>query len=131
MRRFHGILLGLVLSSPLVALAASPSLSLEVSKAAVVKDEADGSQRLDVELAPPSRDAFARFTESHVGKRISLLANGKVLTTVTVQSPIAEGKLTISPGQGRYGLTPAELDKLATRLGSGKQSIQVVEKEGK
>ena len=131
MRRFRGILLGLVLISPLVALAAPPSLSLEVSKATVVKDEADGSQRLDVELAPSSRDAFARFTESHVGKRISLLANGKVLTTVTVQSPITEGKLTISPGQGQYGVQPAQMEKLAQRLGSGRAHIEAIEKQEK
>lgn len=128
MRRFHGILLALALISPLAALAASPALSLSVTKAAIVKDEATGAQRLNVELADASRDAFARFTESHVGKRISLLANGKTLTTVTVQSPITEGKLTIAPGQGRYGLTPAELEKLAKRLDNGKEPIEVVEK---
>ena len=128
MHRFFGMLLGLALASPLAAIASPPALSLTVAKAAVVKDEATGAQRLDVELADASRDAFANFTESHVGKRVSFRANGKTLTTVTVQSPITEGKLTIDPGQGRYGLTPAELEKLAQRLGSGKEPIEVVEK---
>lgn len=132
MRRIRGYMPGLVLALPFMAMAAHVApLRLDIARAAVVEDAPGGPARLDVELASPSRDAFAQFTAAHVGKRVSFVANGKALTTVTVQEPITTGKLSISPGQGRYGLSDAELKKLADRLGSGKTTIEVIDAPAK
>jgi preprotein translocase subunit SecD len=131
MRWIHPLLIGIALSpaAPLQAapqsadVAAAPAeasqtLTLQVVQAILNTEDPDNAV-LDIQLAPDSTHAFARFTEDHVGKRMALLADGRVLTSPVIMGPITEGRLRITPGVGDYAIAPEEFraiaDKLATR----------------
>lgn len=106
------------------------ALSLTVSQATVRKEQASGQQVLDIRLAPQSQAAFAEFTERHVGQRIALRADGRVLVTPVIQTPILGGRLTISSGIGAQALSPREMNDIASRLGSGATAIEVALQPG-
>lgn len=106
------------------------TLSLTVSQAVVRKEERTGQSVLDIRLAPQSQAAFAEFTERHVGQRIALRADGRLLLAPTIREPIREGRLTISPGVGTGAMSPREMNDIAARLGSGAATIEVALQSG-
>lgn len=106
------------------------TLSLAVAQATVRKEERTGQSVLDIRLAPQSQAAFAEFTERHVGQRIALRADGRVLLAPTIREPIREGRLTISPGAGAGAMSPREMNDIAARLGSGAATIEVALQPG-
>lgn len=122
----------LAMASPACASATgtAQTLSLTVSQATVRKEQATGQPVIDIRLAPQSQAAFAAFTERHVGQRIALSAEGRVLLTPVIQEPILGGRLTISSGAGAQGLSPREMNGIAARLGSGAATIEVALQPG-
>lgn len=134
MRWTHPILIGiaLALAAPLQATQsgdvaapaeASPSLTLQVVQAILNTEDPDNVV-LDIQLAPDSTHAFARFTEDHVGRRMALLADGKVLASPTIMAPITAGQLRITPGVGDYAIAPEEFRAIAGRLAAEHALIQ-------
>lgn len=134
MRWTHPILIGiaLALAAPLQATQsadvaapaeASPSLTLQVVRAILNTEDPDNVV-LDIQLAPDSTHALARFTEDHVGKRMALLADGTVLASPTIMAPITAGQLRITPGVGDYAIAPEEFRAIAGKLAAGHGLIQ-------
>lgn len=109
---------------------AATALSLAVAQATVRKEPATGQPVIDIRLAPQSQAAFAEFTERHVGRRIALRADGRMLLEPTIREPIREGRLTISPGIGAQAMSPREMNDIAARLGSGAAAIEVALQPG-
>lgn len=122
----------LAMAAPVRASAeeATQPLSLAVVQATVRKEERTGQSVLDIRLAPQSQAAFAEFTERHVGRRIALRADGRLLLAPTIREPIREGRLTISPGLGAGAMSPREMNDIAARLGSGAAAIEVALQPG-
>lgn len=124
------VALAMVLPLRATAEEAAQPLSLAVAQAVVRKEERTGQSVLDIRLAPQSQAAFAEFTERHVGQRIALRADGRLLLAPTIREPIREGRLTISPGLGAGAMSPREMNDIAARLGSGAAAIEVALQPG-
>jgi preprotein translocase subunit SecD len=70
--------------------------------------DAAGHPAVDFTLTSEGRERLAAVTRQNIGKRLALLANGKVLWAPMVRDPITGGKGQIS---GRF--TEAEAEALA------------------
>lgn len=80
---------------------------------------------LDIQLAPESRQAFARFTTANVGRAVALRTEGRLLATPVIGGPIQDGNIALDPGVGDYALTLKDMVDIAGRLSSGKARIEV------
>src|SRR5687767_2108259 len=67
-------------------------LPLEVEKATVTYSFPDQSA-LDLQLTPQGGEAFAGFTERHVGKTVDLVIDGKVMISPRLVEPITGGRI--------------------------------------
>jgi len=91
--------------------------TLKVKHAVVAKDEHTALDVIDITLAPESRRNLGAFTKDRVGKQIHLRAGDVLLTSVTVQSPIATSSLRLTAGVEGFGGRSA--DEIANRLNQG------------
>lgn len=107
-RRFAAValvLLGLVHS----AMAADFELAVETAREGY--DRFSAQPTVEAVLTPEGRKAFAKLTLEHVGEVIELRVDGELLSSPVVQSPILDGRLTISGA-----MTAAKARSLAARL---------------
>jgi hypothetical protein len=95
-------------ASPPTAVSADQILSLIVSRADIRTDDRGGQPTLDIQLAPESRQAFARFTAANVGKAVALRTDGRLLATPVIRAPIENGSIALDPGVGDYSIPVSE-----------------------
>lgn len=72
---------------------------------------AEGEPILDVFPSDPA--AFRAFTSQHLGRRVGIFLDGKLLTAPTLRGPIYDQAEIV----GRY--TPSELKFIAALINSG------------
>ncbi len=94
-------------------------LPLEVEKATVTYGFPDQSA-LDLQLTPQGGEAFAAFTERHVGKTVDLVIDGKVMISPRLAEPIAGGRIVVS---GKFA--PGRLEAIARRIAAGSATVDV------
>ena len=94
------------------------SLNLRVAKGQV----SEAGDSLSLELARQSQNDFATFTQLHVGQRMSIAFDGKVLI-----SPMLRGPIFASGGQLALplSLSEGELQDLRDKLSSGTLFLRV------
>ena len=56
-----------------------------------------GEVSLDLQLRGAAIGRVASHTEGHVGEPMALLINGEVVSVPTIQSPISDGVLSVTP----------------------------------
>lgn len=83
----------------------------DIASAAAGKDEHYGWPMVDLRLTPEGSKAFAKATEEHIGKRILIMANRRLLSAPVVQSKIEGGKVQITGS-----LSEAETKVIANQL---------------
>ena len=89
--------LGVVAATFLCAAGASAEeLVLHVVRAEVTSDVFSGGPALHVWLTPEARKAFAAFTREHVGEQADMIANGDVLSSPVIQTPVDTEMLMLS-----------------------------------
>lgn len=103
--------------------AAAETLPLEVEKATVTYGFPDQSA-LDLQLTPLGGEAFAAFTERHVGKTVDLVIDGKVMISPRLVEPIAGGRIVVS---GKFA--PGRLEGIARRIAAGSATVDVVTRD--
>jgi hypothetical protein len=93
------------------------TLGGDISTAArVVRDPLAGPTMVEVELEPKAADQLRELTRRHVGKKMALLLDGKVMVATIIQSTIVGPKVTISAGDA------AQAEALVARLRAHRQS---------
>jgi preprotein translocase subunit SecD len=112
-------------TSPPTATPVDQILSLIVSQADIRTDDRGGQPVLDIQLAPESRQAFARFTTANIGRAVALRADGRLLATPVIRAPIENGSIALDPGVGDYALSLKDMATIVDRLSSGKTRIEV------
>ena len=89
--------------------AAQPeTVTLQAASATPGADPHTGARVVDVALKPDSQKALADFTRNRVGKRIQLRSNGVLLTSATLQSPLAGDSFRITAGEHGFAGKSAE-----------------------
>ena len=73
-----------------------------------------GQTIIGFKFRPHAADAFGRFTTNHQGQYLTILLDGKVLTSPVIQGPIWGGAGVIT---GSFGI--AEVDKIVRQLNAG------------
>lgn len=76
---------------------------------------------LTITLTENSKEAFARFTEENVGRKVELRIDGKAVLAPVIREPILGGVLQISGSS--TGME--ELRQLARRLSGGTVKVEV------
>lgn len=71
--------------------AAAEPVRLDVSEAVSGIDERSGRAVVDFILTTAGREAFARFTTAHVGRRIDIRVDGRTLLRPVVSEPVHGG----------------------------------------
>jgi preprotein translocase subunit SecD len=89
--------------------AAAEILPLDVEKATVTYGFPDQTA-LDLQLTPHGGEAFATFTERHVGKTVDLVIDGKVMMSPRLVEPITGGRIAVS---GKFA--PGRLEAIVAR----------------
>jgi preprotein translocase subunit SecD len=108
----------------LVATQASAEvLPLDVEKATVTYGFPDQSA-LDLQLTPQGGEAFAGFTERHIGKTVDLVIDGKVMISPRLVEPITGGRIVVS---GKFA--PGRLEAIARRISAGSATVDVVTRD--
>ncbi len=106
-----------------MALASGPAaaeiLPLDVAKANITYSFPDNTM-LDLELTPTGGEAFAAFTEKHVGETIDLKVDGKVVISPKLVEPITTGHISVS---GKFA--PGRLESIAKKISAGTATIDV------
>ncbi|MBC9248448.1 hypothetical protein H4P12_17435 [Paracoccus sp. 11-3] len=112
------IIAGAMTLLALVSPAMAETLNLRVTGGQI----SDSGDTLNVELARQSQRDFATFTQLHVGQRMAIMLDDKVLI-----SPMLRGPIFASSGQLSLPLllSPEEVVALRDRLGSGKLFLRV------
>lgn len=72
---------------------------------------------VDVVLQPESRQVLADFTRDRVGKRVQLRANGVLLSSATLQSPLEGDSFRIVSGE--HGFAGKSAEDIAKGIMSG------------
>lgn len=95
-------------------------LSLKITSAARGRDlQAGDATLLDVRLDDQSSRQFAEWTTRHLGEKVDILIDGKVVMQPRLLSPIKGGSLRISsPSAG-------EIDALIAKLLDGRSVLSV------
>jgi preprotein translocase subunit SecD len=95
--------------------------TLAVESAAVEYDQRTTEPVVTVRFTAAARQAFSEFTRKNVGRRVSLLVDGRVIITTTIREPIDGGV-----GQLSGNLTVDRAKEIAAGLSSGKSRLEVV-----
>ena len=103
--------------------AAAEILPLDVEKATVTYSFPDQSA-LDLQLTPEGGEAFASFTERHVGETVDLVIDGKVMMSPRLVEPISGGRIVVS---GKFA--PGRLEAIARRIAGGSATVDVVTRD--
>ena len=103
--------------------AAAEILPLDVEKATVTYSFPDQSA-LDLQLTPQGGEAFAGFTERHVGKTVDLVIDGKVMISPRLVEPIIGGRIVVG---GKFA--PGRLEAIARRISAGSATVDVVTRD--
>jgi hypothetical protein len=106
--------LGLILPA-----AADPLLLIRVAKAEAVFDGHRGEKILAVELTSESGKVLAELTGSHIGKKIAISLEGKVLASPFIYEAIIGGAFWLSP------FDQNDLDSIVKRLSEEGAALQV------
>ena len=118
--RFRMVLATALTSVMLMVPAFAEPVTIEVQKATVAVDpRANDLAVLTITMTPDGRLAFGRFTEEHVGRRVDVRIDGKVVMRPIIREPILRGVLQIS------GPPLEELRQLANRLSAGNVKLEV------
>ncbi|MGO4339311.1 hypothetical protein AB4037_30805 [Labrys sp. KB_33_2] len=118
-----GLIVGVtIFTSP----AGAENLSLRIARADTMIDPNTERPAVGVMLTGESAQAFARFTQANVGRQIRVIANGKVIASPVIQTPIVGGKLQFSGSLGTK-----EASDLANSLSAdgGTVEVEPVEKK--
>jgi preprotein translocase subunit SecD len=102
-------------------IAAAETVILDVQSAAAEYDQRTTEPVVTVRFTPAARQAFSEFTRKNVGRRVSLLVDGRVIITTTIREPIDGGV-----GQLSGDLTVDRAKEIAAGLSSGKSRLEVV-----
>jgi preprotein translocase subunit SecD len=103
--------------------AAAEILPLDVAKATVTYSFPNQSA-LDLQLTPAGGEAFAAFTQRHVGKTIDLVIDGKVVISPRLAEPITGGRITVS---GAFA--PGRLEGIARKISAGTATVDVATRD--
>lgn len=103
--------------------AAAEILPLDVAEATVTYSFPDKSA-LDLQLTPEGGEAFAGFTERHVGETVDLVIDGKVMISPRLVEPITDGRIVVS---GKFA--PGRLEAIARRISAGSATVDVVTRD--
>src|SRR5260221_14663266 len=95
-------------------------LALTVADASVVNEPAVGGPAVNIKLASESAKAFENFTAAHIGDKLDVMIDGKVVMSPKLIDPIRGGTLQISGVFDRV-----EWKKLAAQLKSGQSHLEV------
>ncbi|WP_196594063.1 protein translocase subunit SecD [Pectinatus sottacetonis] len=90
------------------------------------REETDqqGQNLVSLEFSPEGAKKFAKLTEENVGRTISILLDGKVLTAPRVNEPITGGKAVIT---GNRSLEEAHNLALLLRSGALPVKVKIIE----
>jgi preprotein translocase subunit SecD len=89
---FSAAIVGLFLISD----SAAETLVLNVASASAKRDPRTLGPMLAIELDQASKKDLAAFTSAHVGSKIELRFDGKVLADTVIREPVTGGSLYIS-----------------------------------
>jgi hypothetical protein len=103
----------------LILPAAADPLLLRVAKAEAVFDGHRGEKILAVELTSESGKVLAELTGSHIGKKIAISLEGKVLASPFIYEAIIGGAFWLSP------FDQNDLDSIVKRLSEEGAALQV------
>jgi preprotein translocase subunit SecD len=102
-----------------VSIAHAKPLLLHVEKASAGLN-ADAFPAINIILTKASGKQFEKFTKTHIGRRINVSANGKILTSPLILDAIPGGKLQIS------GLmTATEVAELADAMNIKNEPLKI------
>ena len=118
--RFRTFVCAAVVATLAAGAAAATPLALTVADAGVVNEPAVGGPAVNIRLAPVSAKAFEDFTAAHVGEKLDVMIDGKVIMSPRLIDPIRGGTLQISGVFDR-----AEWKKVAAQLKSGQSHLEV------
>jgi preprotein translocase subunit SecD len=117
-RMFSAAIVGLLLSSD----ASAEALVLNIASASTKQDPATSGPVLAIELDQGSKKDFAAFTSAHVGGKIELRFDGKVLAEPVIREPVTGGSLYISDPDWT-NVMASDLAKQISRLGARMEVI--------
>lgn len=114
----RSIIAGAITLLALVSPALAETLNLRVTRGQI----SQAGDTLDIELARQSQRDFATFTQLHVGQRIAIMLDDKVLISPMLRGPIfaSSGQLSLP-----LPLSPDEVQKLRDRLSTGNLFLRV------
>ena len=119
-RMFSAAIVGLFLISD----SAAETLVLNIASASAKRDPRTLGPMLAIELDQASKKDFAAFTSAHVGDKIELRFDGKVLVETVIREPVAGGSLYISEPDWTNVMT-SDLAKQISKPGA---KIEVISK---
>ncbi len=84
------------------------SATLQVEQATPGADPHTNARIVDIKLKPDSSKALANFTRERVGQRVQFRANGILLSSATLMSPLEGDSLRITAGEHGFAGKSAE-----------------------
>lgn len=84
------------------------SVTLQVEQATPGADPHTNARIVDIKLKPDSSRALANFTRERVGQRVQFRANGILLSSATLMSPLEGDSLRITAGEHGFAGKSAE-----------------------
>jgi preprotein translocase subunit SecD len=87
-----------------------PEMVLSKAAVKVADDGVDGALRTTIELDKADARTMAEVSTKYQGRRIAMVAFGKVLVAPQMQAPIVDGKIVVT------GLTKADAARLQAAL---------------
>ena len=117
---FSAAIVGLFLISD----SAAETLVLNIASASAKRDSRTLGSMLAIELDQASKKDFAAFTSAHVGGKIELRFDGKVLADTVIREPVTGGSLYISEPDW----TDVMASDLAKQISKPGAKIEVISK---
>ncbi|KRA01171.1 hypothetical protein [Achromobacter sp. Root565] len=107
----HPILASALAATLAVALpfaAHAESVTLQVEQVTPGADPHTNARVVDIKLKPDSVKTLANFTRERVGQRVQFRANGILLSSATLMSPLDGDSLRITAGEHGFAGKSAE-----------------------
>jgi preprotein translocase subunit SecD len=105
----------------LLPLAPAEAVKLKIAEAHPVAGQAKDKPGIEFRLTPSSTRRFFKFTKKYLDKRVAIKADGRVILSATIKTPISSAISTFY-----FDLSNAEAAELAQRLNSGKAKLEIV-----
>jgi preprotein translocase subunit SecD len=104
---------------PPISCFAGDLINLKIAKAEKFHDPRNALPVINVRVSDSDSHLFADWTSRHVGAKLNVMIDGRVVSEPRLMSPITGGSLQVS------GLPEDEIDALIPKLLSGRSTVAI------